>query len=486
MDVVTATLGTRPGKVIAVHLSFASRAAQRGHTPEHASYFFKAPSSLTGSGQVARPQGTELLGFEGEIAAVIGRTAHEVSPAEGWECVRWITAANDLGLHDMRYADKGSNVRSKSGDGFTPIGPSLLDARQLDPYGIGVRAWLDGRLVQDDSTSGMLFSIGHMVADLSRFMTLEPGDIVLTGTPEGASVAEPGQVVEVEVFSTADPTLTSGVLRTEVVEGPALAPLGSPPRVDDAQRADAWGTAPAASFVLTAQLRERLRRVSVATLSAQLRARGFNEVSIDGVSALTPGSKLVGTARTLRYLPYRKDQFATRGGGFNAQKRAIDVVGPGEILVMDARQVDDAGTLGDILALRAQVRGAAGIVTDGAVRDSALVARLGLPVFAAGHHPAVLGRRHVPWQTDVDIACGGALVRVGDVIVADDDGPIVIPPHLVEEVLTAAEEQEEREEFIALKVREGHSVDGLYPLGAAWRSEFDEWRAQRASERTPS
>lgn len=475
MDVITETLGHRPGKVIAVHLSYRSRAAQRGRTPAHPSYFMKPASSLTGSGSIARPAGTELLGFEGEIAVVIGTPARNVSPSDGWAHVGWVTAANDLALHDMRYADKGSNVRSKGGDGYTPVGPALIPASELTEAEIGLRTSLDGEIVQEDSSAGMLFTIGTMIADLSRFMTLEVGDVILTGTPAGASVALPGQRVEVEVYSTSNPAISSGILSTTITEAPALAPWGNPPKVDDAQRADAWGTEPEA-WELTDELRERLANVGVATLSAQLRKRGYNDTTIDGVHPVIPGSKLVGRARTLRYLPHRKDLFAARGNGFNAQKRAIDSVNPGDVLVMDARGVDDAGTIGDILALRAQVRGAVGIITDGCARDFALLQNLGLPVYAAGHHPAVLGRRHIPWEIDVDIACGGALVQVGDVIVADDDGPLVIPPHLVEEVLQAAEQQEAEEEYITQMVREGHSVDGLYPLSGTWRERFEQSR----------
>lgn len=485
MNDIDTILGQRPGKIIAVHLSYASRAAQRGRTPAFPSYFLKTSSSLTGSGEVARPAGTELLGFEGEIALIIGKAVKDVSPQEGWSHVGWVTAANDLGLHDLRYADKGSNVRSKSGDGYTPIGPHLMEASRLDEAAIGVRTRLDGEVVQDDTSAGMLFSFGEMIADLSRFMTLEEGDIILTGTPAGASVATPGQRIEVEVFSVTDPTITSGTLITEIVEGPALAAHGNPPKVDAAQRADAWGTEDTSEeFVLTDDVRERLTRVAVATLSSQLRARGYSDVSIDGVHPLIPGSTIVGRARTLRYLPFRKDEFAKRGGGYNAQKRAIDSVNEGEVLVMDARGVTDAGTLGDILALRAQVRGAAGIITDGCVRDYAIVAEAGLPVFAASHHPAVLGRRHIPWETDVDIACGGALVRVGDVVVADDDGPIVIPPALVLEVLEAAEKQESEEDFITDMVAAGESVDGLYPMNAAWRARYDAHRAQTPETQT--
>ena len=481
-DPITAELGHRPGKVIAVHLSYRSRAEQRGRVPQHPSYFLKTSSSLTGSGDVARPEGTELLGFEGEIAVVIGTPARDVSPEDAWAHVGWVTAANDLGLHDLRYADKGSNVRSKGGDGYTPVGPRLVPAAELDPARIGVRTWLDGELVQDDSTEGLLFPFALMIADLSRVMTLERGDVILTGTPAGASVAQPGQRVAVEVYSLDDPAVTSGRLETTVVDAPALAAWGNPPKVDDAQRADAWGrpVEPAEQpFELTPEIRERLSKVAVATISVQLRKRGYDTVSMDGVRPLVPGRGLVGTARTLRYVPYRKDLFAAHGGGFNAQKQAVDSINEGEVLVMEARGDSSAGTLGDILALRAQVRGAAGIITDGAVRDAVPVAELGLPVYSTGKHPAVLGRRHVPWEIDVTISCGGATVQPGDVVVADDDGAVVIPPSLVLEVLEAAEAHEEEDAFVFEMVGKGEPVDGLFPMNAEWKAKYEEWKARR-------
>src|ERR671910_1762052 len=123
-----------PGKIIAVHLNYPSRAAQRGRTPAYPSYFLKPASSLAASGgMLERPAGTELLAFEGEIAIVIGRPARRVSPEDGWSHVAAVTAANDFGLYDLRAADKGSNVRSKGGDGYTPLGPGLIDARDIDP-----------------------------------------------------------------------------------------------------------------------------------------------------------------------------------------------------------------------------------------------------------------------------------------------------------------------------------------------------------------
>ncbi|MCY1368454.1 4-carboxy-4-hydroxy-2-oxoadipate aldolase/oxaloacetate decarboxylase [compost metagenome] len=183
----------------------------------------------------------------------------------------------------------------------------------------------------------------------------------------------------------------------------------------------------------------------------------------------------MGLARTLRYVPNREDLFKTHGGGFNAQKKAIDSVNEGEILVMEARGEKGTGTIGDILALRAQVRGAAAVITDGGVRDFSAVAAMDMPTYYSNPHPAVLGRRHIPWDTDITIACGGTTVQPGDIIVADADGILVIPPALAEELADDSIAQEREETFIAEMVHQGHSVDGLYPLNSEWRARYEEW-----------
>ncbi|MBF6258160.1 fumarylacetoacetate hydrolase family protein [Nocardia farcinica] len=482
---LVAGLPSVPGKIIAVHLSYASRATQRGRTPAAPSYFFKPASSLAESGAtIERPAGTELLAFEGEVALVIGTPARHVALADAWSHVAWVTAANDWGLYDLRAADKGSNVRNKGRDGYTPLGPRLIDARTVDPAALRVRTWRNGKLVQDDTTAGMIFPLAQFVADLSQHLTLEPGDVILTGTPAGSSVARPGDVIEVEVDApTAAGAPTSGRLVTEVVEGrgdfdPAL---GSLPAVDDRQREEAWGSRAAAGLPeqttgLSPELREKLMAAPVAGLSQALRKRGLNNVAIDGVHAMRPGTKLVGTAKTLRFVPNREDLFRSHGGGYNAQKRAFDAVAPGEVIVIEARGERGSGTLGDVLALRAKARGAAGIVTDGGVRDYAAVAEIGVPVFSQGPHPAVLGRKHVPWEVDVAVACGGATVLPGDVIVGDDDGVIVIPADIAEEVADAALAQETEDAWVAEQVAAGHPVDGLFPMNAQWRARYEEVR----------
>jgi 2-keto-4-pentenoate hydratase/2-oxohepta-3-ene-1,7-dioic acid hydratase in catechol pathway/regulator of RNase E activity RraA len=504
-------LGNRPGKVVAVHLNYPSRAAQRGRTPEQPGYFLKPATSLSASETpIERPAGCELLAFEGEIALIIGKTARRVAPEDGWSHISGVTAANDFGVYDLKYADKGSNLRAKGGDGFTPIGPAILAANLLDPAALRIRTWVNGELVQDDTTATLLFPFGRLVADLSQLMTLEPGDIILTGTPAGSTVVQPGDTVEVAVED--GEGRTTGRLVTPVVQGTVeLGDFGARPRADDEQRVEAWGSAQAAGVsiralerganpisgvrrdasadgrlgrrvteeTLTEELKAKIDSVGTATLSSQLRRRGLNTVSIDGLTATQPGKRLVGLARTLRFIPGREDLFASHGGGFNAQKRAFDSLNQGEVLVIEARGEKGTGTVGDILALRAQARGAAGIVTDGGMRDVATVTELGIPAYHAGPHPAVLGRRHVPWETDVTVACGGTAVQPGDVIVGDADGVLVIPPALVEEVVADAIEQERQETFIAERVAEGESVDGLYPLGEEWKARYQQWLAGR-------
>ena len=487
----------RPGKIIAVHVAYESRAAQRGKRPAQPSYFLKAASSVAASGQtIERPAGTSLLAFEGEIAIVIGTPARSVTEAEAWSYVAGVTASNDFGLYDMKTPDKGSNVRSKSRDGYTPLGPELIPAAEAAPDSLRLRTRVNGEVVQDDGTRAdqLIFTLPRIVADLSQHLTLEAGDVILTGTPAGSSVVAPGDTIEVEVTAASanGEELSSGRLTTTVVEGPGDfdEDLGSLPAVNEALTVDAWGSREAAGLApegaaadtavgaLDADLVAKLTEAPTAGLSAQLRSRGLNNVVIEGVAPLKAGAKIVGTAKTLRFVPNREDLFKSHGGGFNAQKQAFDSIRPGEVIVIEARGESGSGTLGDILALRAKSLGAAGVVTDGGVRDSAEVADI-LPVFATAKHPAVLGRRHVPWESDVAVACGNATVLPGDVIVADDDGAIVIPRDVAEEVVDAALAKEIEDGWVAEQVAAGNPIEELFPPKGEWKSKFDEWKASR-------
>lgn len=489
-----------PGKIIAVHLNYPSRMQQRGRSPEFPSYFFKPASSLAATGgTIERPAGTELLAFEGEIALVIGEPARWVSPEDGWKHVASVTAANDFGIYDLRAADKGSNVRNKGGDGFTPIGPKAISTDGIGEGEWRVRTWVNGSLAQEDTTETLKFSFGQLVADLSQHFTLETGDVILTGTPAGSSVVIPGDVVEVEVDApNAAGAPTTGRLVTTVTQGTnEFGSFGNTPKATDLQRIEAWGSEEehaaavaagratpldAAPHPLNDEIRALLKNVAVATVSAALRKRGYVDIFIDGVHPNHEGDQILGTAKTLRMIPFRPDLFKSHAPGFNAQKRAFDTVQPGEVLVVEARGVRGTGTVGDVLALRAQVRGAAGVVTDGGVRDYAAVQEFDIPVFSQGAHPSVLGRKHVPWETDVTIACGGAAVQPGDVIMGDRDGVIVIPPFLLAEVAAEAAAQERQDEWVAARVAEGAAVDGLFPMNAEWRARYDAELAAQADQ----
>ena len=339
-----------PGKIIAVHLNYPSRAAQRGRTPAQPSYFLKPSSSLAASGAtLERPAGTELLAFEGEIALIIGEPARRVSPADGWRHVASVTAANDFGLYDLRAADKGSNVRSKGGDGFTPLGPDAHRRGIRRPCRparahVGQRRTRAGRherhaalpvrparrrpLAAHDPRDGRRHPHRHARRFLGRrARRRRRGRGRCTGCRGRAE--------------------SSGRLVTTIAEGTApFGDFGSQPAVDDHQRVEAWGDREAAGldttppvpgatrsagseFELTDELRDLLGSVGVATLSVQLRKRGYVDVFLEGVHANRPGARVVGRARTLRFIPFRPDLFARRGGGYNAQKVAFDTVEPG-------------------------------------------------------------------------------------------------------------------------------------------------------------
>jgi 2-keto-4-pentenoate hydratase/2-oxohepta-3-ene-1,7-dioic acid hydratase in catechol pathway/regulator of RNase E activity RraA len=469
-------LGLSPSKVIAVHLNYSSRAEQRGRFPSHPSYFFKPPSSLAGDGDpVERPRGCELLNFEGEIALVIGSPGRRIAEEDALGHVAAVTAANDFGVYDLRLADRGSNVLAKGQDGFTPVGPRLAPTDEVDFENLVLRTFVNGEQVQEGRSAEHIFPLARIIADLSRTMTLERGDVIVTGTPAGSRPVEPGDTVEVELEGV-------GKLTNPIVEGPELAPTGAMPKVTPAIRAEATNAGAPRAVTLSAAAEQALREVSTATLTVQLKKRGIRDSFIAGLHSTRPGERLLGYAYTLRYVPLREDIRDADTAELNAQKRAVESIGPGEVLVMDARGVENAGTIGDILATRAMARGATGIVTDGGIRDADAVAAIPIPTYHRSRHAAVLGLRHFPLETNVPIACGGALVMPGDVIVGDGDGVLVVPAAMAEEVAHDALEQEEREAWALERVAAGESIRGIYPLGDERREEFERWRARRRGD----
>ncbi len=212
-----------------------------------------------------------------------------------------------------------------------------------------------------------------------------------------------------------------------------------------------------------------LTAVSTATLTAQLLRRGIRNTFLQGVRPLRPDLRMVGRAVTLRYVPMREDvgtgaEFDNRT---NPQRIAVESVGPGDVLVIDARGDTRAASLGNILATRILRRGAAGIVTDGAFRDTPGFVELHLPTYAAGAHAATSATIHHPADVGLPIGCGGVLVMPGDILVGDAEGVVVIPAAMVEAVAMDALEQERLEAYVLGLVEQGGSIHGVYPPSEA-------------------
>lgn len=211
-----------------------------------------------------------------------------------------------------------------------------------------------------------------------------------------------------------------------------------------------------------------LANVTTATLTTILLKKGLRNVWIRGAFPLTNGqARIVGRAFTVRFIPARED-LATPASWSSPKstRAAIEEMPAGCMAVIDANGVKDAGFWGDILCARMAVRGVAGLVSDGAVRDLAGVLSTGLPVWASGTAapPSVAGLTFVDWQQP--IGCGGVAVFPGDVIVADGDGAVVIPAALFDEIVPLAVEQEHLEGWIMDEVKSGAALPGLYPANA--------------------
>jgi 5-oxopent-3-ene-1,2,5-tricarboxylate decarboxylase/2-hydroxyhepta-2,4-diene-1,7-dioate isomerase len=203
-----------PSKIVCVHLNYLSRVREMQVTlPPAPTYFHKPVSALNShEAAVVRPAGCKWLNYEGEIAIVIGRTCRNVSPAEAGDYIRGYTVANDYGLHDFRDTDSGSMLRVKGADTLCPAGPGVVEGWDFHDKHIQTR--VNGEVKQDASTAEMEWDMHYLVADIARTITLQPGDLLLSGTPAISRTVHPGDVVEVEVEGL-------GTLRNHIVEGPA-------------------------------------------------------------------------------------------------------------------------------------------------------------------------------------------------------------------------------------------------------------------------
>lgn len=225
-----------PTKIICVHLNDTSRVKQLGSYAggKDPSYFHKPVSCLNSHrGDIVKPKGTNYLTYEGEVAVVIGRRARGVTPAEAADHIAGYTIANDFGLHDFRDSDANAMLRVKGADTLGPVGPGLVT--DWTPNGQRIRTLVNGTVVQEDTTDGMLWRPEFLIADIARLITLEPGDLVLTGTPAGSLPVQTGDVVTVQVDGL-------GELTNQIVDGAEIpSGYGSMPTDSDHVRGVALG-----------------------------------------------------------------------------------------------------------------------------------------------------------------------------------------------------------------------------------------------------
>ncbi len=188
----------RPGKIVAVGRNYAAHAAEMGNeVPTAPLLFLKAPSSVIGPGEpiLLPPQSAEVH-HEAELAVVLGHRCRDLAPQEAAGVILGYTCANDVTARDLQRRD-GQWARAKSFDTFCPLGPWI--ETDLDPTDVAVRCWVNGELRQEGRTAQMVFPVLELVAYVSQMMTLEPGDVILTGTPAGVGPLQAGDRVVVEV-----------------------------------------------------------------------------------------------------------------------------------------------------------------------------------------------------------------------------------------------------------------------------------------------
>jgi 2-keto-4-pentenoate hydratase/2-oxohepta-3-ene-1,7-dioic acid hydratase in catechol pathway len=190
-----------PTKIFAVHLTYRSRLEEyAARTPPEPSYFVKPPTTLNGHRRpVLMAKGARYLNYEGELAVIVGQRMKGVPVEDVLDHVAGYTCANDVGMHDFRHADRGAMLRVKGQDGFLPLGPVVVPAADFDPTDFTLRTILNGDVVQETTAADLIWGAAYQLADLCRLITLEPGDVILTGTPANSRPMRPGDVVEVEI-----------------------------------------------------------------------------------------------------------------------------------------------------------------------------------------------------------------------------------------------------------------------------------------------
>jgi len=198
-----------PSKIIGIGQNYRAHAIEMGKgLPEEPLMFLKPRSALISDGAaIARPGGFERVDYEGELGVVIGTRASRVSKDKALDVVLGYTCVNDVTVRDLQKKD-GQWARAKGFDTFCPIGPRIVPG--LDPRNLRITTRVNGTVKQDSSTSDLIFDVATLISFCSQYMTLEPGDVISTGTPAGVGNLEPGDVCEIEIEGI-------GVLRNTVI-----------------------------------------------------------------------------------------------------------------------------------------------------------------------------------------------------------------------------------------------------------------------------
>jgi regulator of RNase E activity RraA len=232
----------------------------------------------------------------------------------------------------------------------------------------------------------------------------------------------------------------------------------------------------------------RLRQVSTPTLTTQLFKLGFRNTFLHGLRPVCPTSRMAGEAVTVRFAPAREDLATLEALADPAypQRRAIERIEAGQVLVMDCRGVASAACAGDILISRLQARRAAGLVTDGGIRDFVSVQALDFPVYCLGPSAPAHLVRHLAVDANVPIGCAEVLVMPGDIMVGDAEGIVCVPRAVADVVAERALEQDRLEAFILERVRAGAPLPGTYPPDEATLCAYAAWRERRSDVPPPA
>ena len=235
----------------------------------------------------------------------------------------------------------------------------------------------------------------------------------------------------------------------------------------------------------TNELIEGLYEVSSATASAILAHMGIRDCFLQGPVCRTPGMKVAGPAVTLQFMPKREDLLSEQEQENIEKKTALwqvlEHISPGDVLVMDARGDMRTGCLGEMLLTYFKTKGGAGVIVDGCIRDYPKVRNFDVPLWTRGVTPNYASQTTLfPWDFNVPVACGGVLVIPGDIIIADDDGAVVVPINLSEKVMTQALGKEEKEKFSRMKLEQGGQLTKYYPLNDEAKKEYEIWKKQNS------